>query len=656
VLASLQNRDRLRWRELRRRVAVAAMLVLAAGLAACPPADDPTDDLGVAVTALFELPRAEPFPEFYALPFPNDLRLRADGTVDLDQHARQSPFISGLIDVFGRKTHGFGTNAAIYVRFSGEIDPATLPAGAAASRDLVASVYLVDVDARSPERGHRTPLLFRFQAQPAQTIGPNWLGCLPYPGFPLRPATTYALVVTDRLRAAGGGRVGRSADLEAIFSGSGGDAAVARAREVYAPLLAWLDDPESPDDREDVVSATVFTTQDPTSLMGRAREVVRALPEPEASGLTPTFTTALYRAYQGTYSSPNFQTGEPPYTTGGEIVVDESGAPIVQRMETLRFAVSVPRTLPPPAGGWPIVLYAHGTGGDYQSFLADGTATRMAAEGLATISIDQVLHGPRDPSGTPPGYSFFNFQNPIAGRDNVRQAGIDNFQLVRLASRLVIEDGATLHRFDERKITFMGHSQGGLTGPPFLAYEPAVGATVLSGAGGLIYIALLYKTQPDDVDIPGLVQAFLRDHPLSEHNNVLALMQMFLEPADPMNYAPLLLRAPVPGVGAKHVYQSEGLVDNYAPIAGIEALGIAIGLSPVAPLLQPVEGFGLRGLAPLAAPVSSNTGDRTGVFVQYAASAGRDGHFVIFNDETAQRQHARFLGSLAQTGTATLVP
>ncbi len=112
---------------------------------------------------------------------------------------------------------------------------------------------------------------------------------------------------------------------------------------------------------------------------------------------------------------------DPPYARdGGAIEVDSSGDPVIQRMEALRFAVSVPRGTM-PAAGWPIVLYAHGTGGDYRSFIDNETALVLAAQGLAVISIDQPLHGTRAPPGSATEDAFFNYQNPIAGRDHVRQ-------------------------------------------------------------------------------------------------------------------------------------------------------------------------------------------------------------------------------------------
>ena len=58
----------------------------------------------------------------------------------------------------------------------------------------------------------------------------------------------------------------------------------------------------------------------------------------------------------------------------------------------MRFALTVPPGTT-PAAGWPICIYAHGTGGDYRSFIDDGTALRLAKQGIAVISTDQVLHG-----------------------------------------------------------------------------------------------------------------------------------------------------------------------------------------------------------------------------------------------------------------------
>src|SRR5262245_19129953 len=259
----------------KRLIAAAAVLGLAAGAGPCGAADDDGSlDAGAGgdagsgpVTALFELP---PTSEYYALPFPNDLRRRADGTIGLTGLPREKPLIAEWLDDFSAKSGGFGPNQAIFVRFSGDIDTTTLPPepGLAAN----ASVYLVNVDPKSPERGQRVPLRMRFQSNAAYMIGPEWLGCLPYPGFPLRQSTTYALVVTRRVKGADGTPVRRSADFAALM-GAGGDAKVVLARTVYQPLLDWLDEAGG-DGRDDVVDAAVYTTMDATSFIGKLRQVV----------------------------------------------------------------------------------------------------------------------------------------------------------------------------------------------------------------------------------------------------------------------------------------------------------------------------------------------------------------------------------------------
>jgi hypothetical protein len=609
-------------------------------------------DASLPVEAILEIPRGGSTSEYYALPFPNDLRLKDDGSVDLDDYPRPNPILQEYFDIFGPKTKGFGTNSAGFFRFTGEIDPATLPATPADSIGETASVYLVDIDPDSPGHGSRIPLRFRFQSYEGVTIGPNWLSCLPYPGFPLRPLTTYAFVVTNRVKAPGGAVVGRT-DFAALVAETGSDAERMHAKTLYAPLLTWLEEAVV-DDVDDVINAAVFTTQDPTSMMGKIRQVVQALPTPAHTGPEKLSTNSAYTLWEGTYQGPNFQTGLPPYATpedGGEIVVDEEGMPIVQRTETLRFALTIP-TGDMPENGWPIVIYSHGTGGDYRSFTRDGTAARLAAENLAVLGVDQVLHGPRIPEGASIELSFFNLDNPLSARDNVRQGAADNFQIMRLIPELAAVDGGTTHTFNATKIYFFGHSQGGLTGPPFLAAEPDVKGAVLSGAGGLIYYSLLNKTKP--VNIPGLIALIVRDFPLDEFNPVLAMTQMYLEPSDPVNYAPLFIREPPSGMAPKPIFQSEGLIDNFTPPPNIEALGVAIGLTPVPPIIQVVPGFGLREIESDGPPLSNNLNGVTGVFLQYTA-VDDDGHFVVFDIPAARLQSAKFLGTLAYTGTALLV-
>ncbi len=607
--------------------------------------------------ALFEVPRPQkpPADGFYAMPYPTDVRVNdTDGHIDLSDHVRPNDLLGEYIDAIMAGQRGFSLNAGIFFRFDEPIDEATLPATPEDSVATDASVYLVNVDPASPDYGMRTPLRFRFEEYAGESIGGDWLCALPFPGFALREQTTYAVVVTTRVHATDGTPVGTAADFDAIAGDTTPtDPALERAQAIYQPLWDWLDEPGG-DERADVASATIFTTQGVVGLIGAIREVVRnQVPPPDPRDITWLREQDGYVWYDGIYDGPNFQAGTVPYMkSGGQIEVNDNGVPIVQRMEQLRFSFTVP-SAPMPAGGWPVVLYAHGTGGDYHSFR--GRSKALAEQGLAVIGVDQVLHGPRNP-GASPEISFFNLQNPQAARYNTLQGALDNFQLVRLVQDLDYTErhpGGRTIRFDPTRIYFFGHSQGGLTGPPFLAVEPLVSGAVLSGAGGLIYLSLLLKTEP--VNIAGIIGAFVRDYPLDEFNNFLALIQGWIDLSDPVNYAPYLVRDPLPAVGAKYIYESEGFTDRFAPPLTIEALATAIGGSQVDPIIRTIPGLALRGRDVLQAPVTGNIDGITAVLLQYNEAAGSDGHFVVFDVPAAQAQSIQFLGTLAKDGAATLV-
>ncbi len=602
---------------------------------------------------------------FFELPWPNDIRRAPDGTVDLEGlPVRDLPILWEYVKAFRGNVEGFSTQGAIYFRFSGPVDVTSLPSAPEETQTAESPVFLLDVDPESPERGRRIPVLVTFRPQ-LRYVGRWVLVLLPVPGFPLRPATTYAAGVTRSLKALGGEPVERAPGLDCVLAPEppAMPGPWATLWEAYGPLRDACR--QGIVDCGELVSATVFTTQDPVSFMGKLREAVHEdLTEPpEPQELTLVGDMGSYYLYEGRYEGPNYQAGEPPYSTDGDIRTDSSGRPILQRTERLRFALSVPKGRMPPSG-WPVVLYAHGTGGDYETFVRAGVAENLAdvrwhgrRVRFAVFGIDQVLHGPRcSDRRCNTELDFFNVNNPLAARDNVRQAAVDDFQLVRLVRNfhaVAPETGQRLE-FDADNIFFMGHSQGGITGPPFLAFEPGIRAAVLSGAAGNMILALNLKTSP--VDIPGLVELLFGLEEMDVFQFPLTMVQMLIEPADPMNYARLLVVQPPDGRNPLSVFQSWGLEDTYSPGEQIEAFGVAMGLTWTEPYEADLPFFALAGQeAPVARPVAGNLaqGAATGVFVQYVPPVGVDGHFVVFHVEQAMRDYAGFLAS-AVLGAATL--
>jgi hypothetical protein len=605
-------------------------------------------------TALFAL---TPKTDYYELPFPNDLHRNSDGTLDLTDFPTNS-MIVGEYKMDAQTLDGWGLSAAISLRFSDALDPTTLP-DPAASMQAGAAVYVVNVDMTSPDYGQFEPVIADFRTDGTTTIGANRLVLRPYPGFPLDEATVYAAVITNRVKDMGGHVVEPSSDFKSLIAKSGGSSAIQNARTVYAPLLAWLDAGAGGDSRADVVSATVFTTQHATFIAPAIHQGVFGTAAPVAANVVLADTTNDYTVWTGTYVAPNFQDGTVPYlSSGGQIHVGSDGAAVVQVMENMRFALTVPPG-PTPTNGWPIVIYQHGTGGDWMSFIDDDTAQFLAQQGLAVISTDQVLHGIRNPTGDPD-VDFFNFANPYAARDNALQGQADAWSQMRLAFGMTIDDTTNSRTitFDQNNLMFFGHSQGGLTGPGFIAFEPAVKGAVLSGTGGVGYLSLLYKLAP--VNFPQLVETIARDSPMDEDNPELALAQTWIERADGVNYAKYYVRQPQAGVGPKNIFQTEGFVDTYAPDPCIEAFATSLGSDIVnTAAYKAVPGLMLRGRMELAPPITDNeTGSgasTTDVLAQYTAPPNDDGHFVVFDVPAARAQSSSFLGTLAATGHATVI-
>ena len=599
--------------------------------------------------------------DFFALPWPDDRRLTvgADGKrrIDLSGYYNAGGQLGKYLDLIGgAPLDGFGLHAGIFFRFDGPLDPESLPATAAASITADAGAFVVDVSPSSPTHGQRTPVRAHFDGPAGRYAGANRLTLLPEPGFPLREKTTYAAVVTDGVVAADGGPLRRDPRFDGkLLAGLEGALGIPAGR---------------------VVVATVFSTQDATSGMKQLRDAVYAqAPAPVAADFKHIGAekgAKRFDLYHGTFQSPMFQEGTPPYINdGGRLRTGADGKPKVVRLEGLRFALTVPRGAI-PATGWPVILYAHGTGGDFEDFVGDGSAGGAAlvrdsndrpVAAFAMISIDQVLHGPRDPSESDPEVTFFNFQNLEAARDNVRQGALDDFQLLRLVEGLKIDKapGTGLPiRLDKDRIYFKGHSQGGLTGPLFLAFEPKIKAAVLSGAGADLIFALTGKTKP--LDITRVVSAVVGE-PVDEYHPLLSLLQTFLEPADPGNYGRFFFREVPPGQTPKSIFQPVGIVDNFTPVPTMFAFAAAMGVQPVTPLIAPIPSLPLFPDGTAAAPISRNVagGEACGVMCEYkvpTAQSGRpayDGHFVIFRHPQAVAQANLFLATHAKSGVAQLL-
>jgi predicted esterase len=630
------------------------------------------------VKAYFEVPGAEGADEgdFFRLPFPSDVRLNR-GKVDLSGFPTPGAGLLGVdpvelyVDALGERA-GWGAYPTLYFRFSGTFDFDSLSESA---------LRFVDVtDSADPKPVYWS----RFVTDGRSNyICENFLAVRVPLGRPLTPGHTYAAFV---LGEAGGktfvGRedgkaIVRSDNLSAVLAEEEpGDAALAAAHAAFTPLrdyFAAYDGDDVALTPDNVLTATVFTVDpDLREPMTQLAQAVAAGDPPTASRWVQCGENAVspcpqaegdrgcsedadgYDEYQALLSLPIFQQGEAPYLTPADGGAVDPSQPVYK---DVCVSLTVPEGASPSAG-WPTVVFAHGTGGNFRSHVRPEVAGVLAAATpkLAVLGIDQVEHGPRrGDSLESPNDLFFNFLNPAAALGNPLQGAADQLSVARFARTLDVDaatsTGSAL-KLDPSKLFFFGHSQGATEGSLMLPFGDDYGAAVLSGNGASLHDALRTKTAPQNVAAalpiilqdPAMVDAVLGPG-VTRYHPVLALLQQWIDPADPLSFAPLLA-APLRDHAGKHVFQLFGVEDSYSPPVTMATFAVAAGLKQITPHESAEEPF-TDSLSPaVAVGYQAASGAFTLGMRQYGAPA-TDGHFVAFDNQAANDDWVLFLTGAA---------
>ncbi len=428
-----------------------------------------------------------------------------------------------------------------------------------------------------------------------------------------------------------------------------------------------------------ILNATVFTVGHPNAIGPKIAAAVAAATAPTATGwvkctgpstVSPCPQASGDRAcgtpdpafdeLQALVTLPIFQKGTEPYQDppDGDFVLDPTGTPQVQRTEQVCLSLTVPKGVPMPTGGWPLVVYAHGTGGSFRSHVTEGVAHRLASvdDGMggqvnvAVLGIDQVETGPRRGASTDtPDNLFYNFANPSAARGNPLQGAADQLSLLRFISGFDLAAGAspTMAEIKFGPVAFWGHSQGATEGGIAMPYATGVLGAVLSGEGASLMDALVTKTNP--VDIAAALPVVLQDIKVDINHPVLALLQNDLGLDDPLNHALSLVESPIAPANQKHVFQPFGQMDTYAPPVTEETFAIAAQLNEAAPPSGVTDNPSWVSM-PLAVPAGGVGGNLmvggkaiTAIVRQYVPGSSYDGHFVAYDNATAEADVDHFL-------------
>ena len=616
----------------------------------------------------WQLPRpGMPLPDFYRLPYPTDVRINDDGTLDLSDFPRPGLSILDvdLVDLYADAAaadfNGFPSMAIASFRFSSELDFGSIQNGA--------PLFIVDItDPALPGYGVNRSRAFNYDTGRGKFACQNRLTLGNRTTDPLEPGHTYAIWISTDARSATGQAPIQDPDLVAVLG--------ATAPTDPTQLRAWMRHARFRDylgrqtrDASTVAGVAVFTVADASATARKLAAQIAAAPAPAITDLTlcdgataspceggdatracGDSAGAFYELH-GRLAIPNYQQGTLPYerpADGGAIAFDGSGEPVVQGELAVCFALTIPKSAA-PAGGWPLVVHGHGTGGGFRGAISAGIADQLATAGvpMATLTFDGVGHGARRGASTrTPDSLVFNIVNPRAARDNHLQGAVDVLTALRLSdlAPITVTGVPAPIDFDGTHTYYFGHSQGANVGIPALAVTGRAQAAVLSGAGSVLVEGILGKKEPVDAKA-GL--ELLVGESLGGGHPVMILWQTFFDRIDPVNYAPLLIRRPPAGVPSKHVWQTWGRGDRFSPETTLTATAAAAGLVVAEPQLMPL------GLPTDPRPITPTRvgGDgpiRLGAVAQYDGAGAYDGHFVATRHPGAIADWRAFLVSVAQ--------
>lgn len=424
------------------------------------------------------------------------------------------------------------------------------------------------------------------------------------------------------------------------------DSALLPAWESYERFRQWLQtDTLSADD---IAGVTLFTTGDPTELMGKVEDAIESRYQPEfgiknskaqvhscreATGPSPCGDPGWadnelseggtipdprlcppveeqsdwYDEWHIRLKIPKIQVGKRPYLevgTGGEVneeMVNDPNSELTT--ETICVSLTVP-TEPPPTQGYPVLVYGHGTGGSFRTAptLLGSIATDPANPvQYVLVGYDAHMHGDRGGNFAEldSGLLYYNFANPPAAKGNFFQQATDVFAASKFASQL--EDWVQLlpqnvpgavalknqMKVDESHIAYHGHSQGGAAGPLVAPFDTHLGALVVSGTGGNLIEGLLGKKMP--YDISTALSLAVQEIDLDANHPAMHLLQTYFDAVDATPYAPLLHDPPNGGV---HLLDIVGMSDTFTPPPSARIYAAATGATLVEPFhTESVEGF-----------------------------------------------------------------
>jgi hypothetical protein len=607
----------------------------------------------LATLATLALGCSEPSPppvQAVTPPFPSDLFTVVDhGNVTglrLDIGSLQTPLLEPALNLGLWKRQdlvawlderdGFSTFAPLYVLLDTRLGPGALPVDDAASLAKTSAVFIVNLEPGS-RWGERVPAQVTAAMVEDEHLGPIQVVKL-LPTAPLQAASRHGVVL---LRRAGDveGRPLPQSSFFAVFSGARELAAesplaqhLARGRAQLLPLIDYLH--HEGIRRDEVAEGFVFTTQSAPLLLTAIRLHLRGASAPP-----------LNLRWIGAYlpaDLPNRPADLGDLSSLGLVLKGEIDAPDLRgpdgavhlplRMDKILrvpFILALPAA---PRPSLPLVMLQHGHGGRKE--LALYVAPTLAERGIATVAIDHMEHGELTETGL-----FFNIVDIPRTGGNFVQTIVNGLRLVQAMGPIttVAGNGQSFVLAKDKWIGYLGESLGSISGVGLVATEPEIRSAVFNvGAAGLAT-----SLAGDYLDLLGENRLLLK-------LGFNAMLQLLLDPVDPVNHGRKLWQEKPAGAGQTQVLLQHVVGDSLGQ-STVVTLADAIGVTYVCPCpaAAPMPRLQRRE-APAPAP---------GLFY-YA----RGKHGFLLSEpgdpvasSAVRRQAAHFFATFNATGAATII-
>ena len=589
-------------------------------------------------------------------PYPSDALTVADKVqktgrrVNLPAPDCSADLLGCILQPALNRLDGFNPQPRIRVRFSSAVNPATLPQG----------IFYVALDnLTTDETGLNRPG-DRIRINEV-VYDPATSAVFAKPDSVLDQHRRYALVITTSVKDAAGDSVAAAPEFAACQSNStrpGCPQPADMAMIARAGITS-----------SSVAAATVFTTASVTAWLERARDLLAATdPTIQAgpvidiasypvaiwhqqTGNTSFTDTALpFASLQGISRIAFASYGSPNYLNAGQTIdMPGTAAPLPPPAQTerIQFNVFLPAS-PKPAGGYPVVIFGHGSTSDrFSSPLA--IASTFAAAGYAVLGIDAVGHGfgPRSSvifSGAngqievpAPGRGVSQSSSgaiaagdgcqvvvpvPVGVRDCIQQTTVDLMQLARALRAGVDLDGDGSVDLDGSRMAYAGQSLGGQYGTTFTAVDPSIPVAALAGTAGtgatitrMSPNSILAISQYLGVVEPALLNAGstfdgnwpLRDEPVRvnrvkgaiEVQEAFEKVEWLTTPGEGLYFAPHLKLSPLAGVPAKKVLWQFPIGDRTSPNPTETAMVRAAGMQDSARIYRTDLAYAANAAVPI---------------------------------------------------------